>query len=310
MSKFRGAFTAIVTPMRGDEIDEAALVDLVEEQIAGGVSGVVPCGTTGEATTLSVAEHLHVVRVVVRAVRGRVPVIAGAGSNCTREAIELTEACRELGADATLQVAPYYIKPTQEGLVAHFTAIADAVPLPMVVYNVPGRTACDIKAETVARLARHPNIVAIKEATGDMIRASRVRELCGPDFSLLSGDDFTLLPFLAVGGDGVISVTGNVIPRVFAELCRAAREGRWADARALHELHLPLTRALFTVANPIPVKAAMAMLGRCGPDMRLPLLSLDPDSPEGRQVAEVLRETLSKISAESSSPSSSKESSR
>lgn len=295
MTKFRGAFTAIVTPMRGDEIDDPALVDLVEEQIAGGVSGIVPCGTTGEATTLSVTEHLHVVRVVVQAVRGRVPVIAGAGANCTREAIELAQACRELGADATLQVAPYYIKPTQEGLIAHFTAIADAVPLPLVVYNVPSRTACDIKAETVAVLARHPQIVAIKEATGDMTRASRVRELCGPDFSLLSGDDFTLLPFLAVGGDGVISVTGNVIPQVFADLCRAAHEGRWADARALHELQLPLTRALFTVSNPIPVKAAMAMRGRCRPEMRLPLQPLDPEGPEGRLVAEVLHDTLAKI---------------
>lgn len=295
MTKFRGAFTAIVTPMRGDEIDDPALVDLVEEQLAGGVSGIVPCGTTGEATTLSVTEHLHVVRVVVEAVRGRVPVIAGAGSNCTREAIELTQACRELGADATLQVAPYYIKPTQAGLIAHFTAIADAVPLPMVVYNVPSRTSCDMQAETVATLARHPNIVAIKEATGDMTRAARVRELCGPDFSLLSGDDFTLLPFLAVGGDGVISVTGNLIPRVFSELCRAAREGRWADARALQELHLPLTRALFTVSNPIPVKAAMAMSGRCRPDMRLPLLPLDPESPEGRLVAEALHATDARI---------------
>ncbi|MEZ4448886.1 MAG: 4-hydroxy-tetrahydrodipicolinate synthase [Nannocystaceae bacterium] len=295
MTKFRGAFTAIVTPMRGDEIDDPALVDLVEEQIAGGVSGIVPCGTTGEATTLSVTEHLHVVRVVAEAARGRVPVIAGAGSNCTREAIELAQACRELGADATLQVAPYYIKPTQAGLVAHFTAIADAVDLPMVVYNVPSRCSCDMLAETVATLARHRNIVAIKEATGDMTRAARVRELCGPDFSLLSGDDFTLLPFLAVGGDGVISVTGNLIPQVFSELCRAAREGRWADARALHELQLPLTRALFTVSNPIPVKAAMAMRGRCRPDMRLPLQSLDPDSPEGRLVAEALRTTDARI---------------
>jgi 4-hydroxy-tetrahydrodipicolinate synthase len=295
MSRLRGAFTAIVTPMRGDEIDDPALIDLVEAQIAGGVSGVVPCGTTGEATTLSVSEHLHVVRVVVQATRGRVPVIAGAGSNCTREAIELAAACRELGADATLQVAPYYIKPTQEGMIAHFRAIADAVPLPLVVYNVPSRTACDLKAEAVAVLARHPNIVAIKEATGDMTRAARIRELCGPEFSLLSGDDFTLLPFLAVGGDGVISVTGNLFPQLFADLCRAADEGRWADARALHERHLPLTRALFTVSNPIPVKAAMAMLGRCRPDMRLPLQPLDPESAEGRGVAEALQQIQARV---------------
>ncbi|MCB9706111.1 MAG: 4-hydroxy-tetrahydrodipicolinate synthase [Myxococcales bacterium] len=286
----RGAFTALVTPMRDHTIDDAAIGELVEEQIAAGIDGLVPCGTTGEATTLSVPEHLHVVSLVTEIARGRVPVIAGAGSNDTRRAIELTKACAALGVAATLHVTPYYNKPTQAGLVAHFRAIADATSTPVILYNVPGRTAVDMKPETVALLADHPKIVGIKEATGDMHRASQIRELCGDDFALLSGDDFTLLSFLAAGGDGVISVVSNVLPALVADLCKAAREGRWEQARALHRRHLPLTRALFTVANPIPVKAAMAMIGRCRPDLRLPLLPLDPDSPEGRNLGAILKD--------------------
>ncbi|MEZ4385875.1 MAG: 4-hydroxy-tetrahydrodipicolinate synthase [Nannocystaceae bacterium] len=289
MATFRGAFTALITPMRDGEIDDAALHDLVEAQIAAGIDGLVPCGTTGEAATLSIPEHLHVVDTVVKAVRGRVPVLAGAGSNNTRQAIDTSKACFELGADGTLHVTPYYNKPPQSGLLAHFRAIADATPLPVILYNVPGRTACDLKPETVAALARHERIVGIKEATGDMARASRIRELCGPDFDLLSGDDFSLLPFLAAGGDGVISVVSNVIPKTIADLCKAAREGRLADALKLHNVQLPLTRALFLAPNPMPVKAAMAMLGRCRGDVRLPLLSLDPDSPEGRALSEALK---------------------
>ncbi|MCA9663288.1 MAG: 4-hydroxy-tetrahydrodipicolinate synthase [Myxococcales bacterium] len=289
MATFRGAFTALITPMRDGEIDDAALHDLVEAQIAAGIDGLVPCGTTGEAATLSIPEHLHVVDTVVKAVRGRVPVLAGAGSNNTRQAIDTSKACFELGADGTLHVTPYYNKPPQSGLLAHFRAIADATPLPIILYNVPGRTACDLKPETVAALARHERIVGIKEATGDMARASRIREMCGPDFDLLSGDDFSLLPFLAAGGDGVISVVSNVIPRTVTDLCKAAREGRLADALKLHNVQLPLTRALFLAPNPMPVKAAMAMLGRCRDDVRLPLHSLDPDSPEGRALSEALK---------------------
>ncbi len=280
MAKFRGAYTALITPMRDDEVDDEALRELVEAQITAGIDGLVPCGTTGEAATLSLAEQLHVIDVVVQATRGRVPVLAGAGSNNTRTAIDTTRACHELGVDGTLQVTPYYSKPPRAGLLAHFRAIADAAPLPIVLYNIPGRTASDMNAELVAELAEHPRIVGIKEATGDMARASRVRELCGPDFDLLSGDDFSLLPFLAAGGDGVISVVSNVIPGTIADLCRAARDGDWHEAQRLHTLHLPLTRALFTTANPIPVKAAMAMLGRCQDDVRLPLLALDADAPE------------------------------
>ena len=201
---FRGAYTALVTPMRDGRVDTDALEKLVEDQIAGGIHGLVPCGTTGESPSLSHAEHIHVVEVVMQAVRGRVPVLAGAGSNSTREAIELARACKELGVQGTLQITPYYNKPTQDGLVAHFSEIADAVGLPIVVYNVPSRTCVDLLPETAARLAQYPLLVGIKEATACMIRASRLRELCGPDFAMLSGDDFTIMPFMAVGGDGVI----------------------------------------------------------------------------------------------------------
>jgi len=290
MASFSGAITALVTPMRDGAVDDPALIASVEAQIDAGIDGLVPCGTTGEATTLSAAEHVHVVAKVVKAARGRVPVIAGAGSNDTRRAIELSRACHEAGADALLHVTPFYNKPPQAGLIAHFSAIADATPLPVILYNVPGRTAVDLLPETVATLAAHPRIVGIKEATGDLHRASQIRERCGPGFALLSGDDFTILPFLAIGGHGVISVVSNVVPGLIAELCRAARDGAWERARQLHERHLPLTRALFRRANPIPVKAAAAMLGRCGPELRLPLLPLEPESADGQALAAALRE--------------------
>lgn len=277
---FRGAYTALVTPFRDGHVDDAALVRLVEAQIAGGIHGLVPCGTTGESPCLSYAEHIHVIEVVMRAAAGRVPVLAGAGANSTQEAIELSRACKEIGVAGTLQITPYYNKPTQEGMIAHFTAIADAVGLPMVLYNVPGRTGVDLLPETLAKLAKHPLVVGIKEATADMIRASRVRELCGPDFDLLSGDDFTVLPFMALGGDGVISVGTNVVPALFVQLVEHARAGRWDDARKLHYKLLPLSRALFTVTSPIPVKHAMAMLGRMGIEMRPPLVPLGSDRAE------------------------------
>lgn len=288
---FRGAYTALITPMRDGLVDEAALAALVERQIAGGVHGLVPCGTTGEASTLSHDEHLRVVALTVERARGRVPVLAGAGANDTRKAIELALACKRLGAAGTLQVTPYYTKPTQAGLVAHFTAIADHSGLPVVVYNVPGRTGCDLQPETVAELARHPGIVGIKEATGDLNRAARLRELLAErrDFDLLSGDDFTVFPFLALGGHGVISVTSNIAPDWVASLCAAAAAGQWDRARALHDRHYPLARALFTVSNPIPVKAAAALLGLCGPELRLPLTPLAPDSREGKSLADTLR---------------------
>lgn len=281
---FRGAYTALVTPFKDGHVDDDALVRLVEAQIQGGIHGLVPCGTTGESPCLSYAEHIHVIEVTMRAAAGRVPVLAGAGSNSTQEAIELSRACKELGVAGTLQVTPYYNKPTQEGLVAHYTQIADAVGLPLVVYNVPGRTGVDLLPETLAKLAKHPLVVGVKEATADMIRASRVRELCGPDFALLSGDDFTVLPFLALGGDGVISVGTNVVPALFVQLVESAKAGRWDDARKLHYQLLPLSRALFSTTSPIPVKHAMAMLGRIDVEMRAPLVPLEQDRAELVQI--------------------------
>lgn len=286
---FRGAYTALITPMKHGRVDDEGLKALVESQIEGGIHGLVPCGTTGESPSLSHEEHVHVVEVVMRAADGRVPVLAGAGSNSTREAIELSRACKELGVAGTLQITPYYNKPSQDGLVAHFTAIANDVDLPMVVYNVPGRTGVDLTAATAARLAEHPNIVGIKEATGDLLRAAEVREQCGPDFALLSGDDHTVLPFLATGGDGVISVTSNPAPKLMADMCNAAREGRWDEARKLHYDNLPLCRALFSLSNPMPVKTAMVMLGLAAPEIRLPLHLVPEDSPHYGPIREALQ---------------------
>lgn len=276
--QFRGVFTALVTPMGADgRVDDGALTRLVHAQIAAGIHGLVPCGTTGEAATLSHAEHIHVVEVVTRAAAGRVPVIAGAGSNSTHEAIELAQACKDLGVTATLQVVPYYNKPPQAGLVRHFESIADAVALPMVLYNVPGRTVTDMLPETVARLAKHENIVGIKDATADMHVAAQLRELCGDKFCLLSGDDFTMFPFWATGGDGVISVVSNPAPKLVVALYEAFMAGALGEARALNHRQLALTRLLFAAPNPVPAKAAMHMLGIGGPTVRLPLLSLEPD---------------------------------
>jgi 4-hydroxy-tetrahydrodipicolinate synthase len=292
---FRGAYTALITPLRHDALDEQAIVRLAEQQIAGGIDGLVPCGTTGEASTLTLREHVRVVELTVQAAAGRVPVLAGAAANDTQKAIELARACKQVGAAGTLQVTPYYNRPTQPGLVAHFTAIAEASDLPVVVYNVPGRTGVDLLPETVATLARHPRIVGIKEATGDMVRIARIRELLGDSdgdgnrFTLLSGDDFTLLPFLALGGHGVISVTSNVAPRWISALCDAAAAGQWDEARTWHYRQLPLCRAMFGQPNPIPVKSALALLGRCAPDMRLPLIAIDPQSREGQALADTLQ---------------------
>jgi 4-hydroxy-tetrahydrodipicolinate synthase len=289
--QFRGVFTALVTPMGEDgRVDDEALTRLVEAQLEAGVHGLVPCGTTGEAATLSHAEHIHVVEVVTRVANGRVPILAGAGSNSTREAIELARACKELGVSATLQVVPYYNKPPQDGLVRHFEAIADAVALPLVLYNVPGRTVTDMLPETVAQLARHENIVGIKDATGDMHVAARLRELCGEDFALMSGDDFTLLPFLATGGDGVISVVSNPAPKLLVSLYEAFAAGKLDEARALHFRQLALTRLLFADASPIPTKAAMHMLGIGGPEVRLPQRTLDLEGELAGSLRACLRE--------------------
>lgn len=269
--KLEGAMTALVTPMRDDDVDYDALTRLVEDQIAAGIDGLVAVGTTGESATLSITEHVAVIRHVVKVTAKRVPVIAGAGANSTAEALELTRASEEVGADALLHVTPYYNKPTQEGLYRHFQAIAKSTELPVILYNVPGRTGCDLLPETVARLAELKNVVAIKEATGNLARASHIIELCGSKVTVISGDDFTVFPLYAVGARGVISVVSNVLAKEMAEMWDAVAAGNWERGKALHYRIQPLTRLLFVESSPIPVKEALALLGRMRADVRLPL---------------------------------------
>jgi 4-hydroxy-tetrahydrodipicolinate synthase len=280
-----GVFTALVTPFRDGEVDEPALRELVEIQVAAGVDGVAPCGSTGEAATLSHAEHGRVVEIVVDAVRGRVQVLAGTGSNNTRESIELTRHARSVGVDAALLISPYYNKPTQEGIVAHYSAIARETGLPLVVYNIPGRTASNILPATLARLADVEHVVGVKESCGDIEQISQVVAECPPSFSVLSGDDAMILPVLAVGGRGAVSTTSNVAPREVVELVRSYRAGDHARALALHQRLLPLFRALFCETNPIPVKAALALQGRIRDEIRLPLTRLTQQNRERLQVA-------------------------
>ncbi len=268
---FEGAMTAIVTPFRNGAPDYAAFEKIIDEQIAAGIDGIVAVGTTGESATINVDEHLDVIKQCVKFVGGRVPVIAGAGGNSTQEAIELSRTSEKVGAEALLQVTPYYNKPTQEGLFRHFEAISKSSALPIILYNVPGRTSCDMQAETVARLAELPTIVAIKEASGDMRRASEILQLCGDKITLLSGDDFTTFPLLCLGGRGVISVVSNIMPEHMVKMCKAANAGDIATARKHHFAVQKLCALLFCESNPIPVKAAMALLGKLGPELRLPL---------------------------------------
>jgi 4-hydroxy-tetrahydrodipicolinate synthase len=267
-----GAMTALVTPMRDGQVDGDALRRLVDEQIAAGIDALVAVGTTGESATLSFAEHIDTVRAVVGAARGRVPVVAGAGANATAEAIELTRACEEAGADALLHVTPYYNRPNQEGLYRHFKACAEATRLPIILYNVPSRTGCDLLPETIARLAERDNIVSVKEATGNLARASDIVRRCGSRISVLSGDDFTAFPLYAVGARGVISVVSNVMAREMAEMWDAFAGGDLARARALHERIIPLTELLFAEPSPAPTKAALALLGRMSAELRLPMV--------------------------------------
>ncbi|MEI6414427.1 MAG: 4-hydroxy-tetrahydrodipicolinate synthase [Pseudomonadota bacterium] len=276
---FRGSMVALVTPMREDgSLDEAGLRHLVDFHVAKGTQALVVVGTTGESATLDEDEHCQVIRWVVQQTAGRVPVIAGAGANCTTEAIRLTACARQAGADACLSVVPYYNKPTQEGLYRHFRAIASAVAIPQILYNVPGRTVCDMTPETTARLAQIDNIIGIKDATGDLTRLPRLRAGCGPDFGLYSGDDATGCEFMLRGGDGVISVTANLAPRQMANLCQAALQGDRADAEALDAPLRGLHKALFVESNPIPVKWAAAELGLlASPGIRLPLTWLSED---------------------------------
>lgn len=268
---FVGAMTALVTPMRDGQVDEAALEQLVEWQIAEGIDALVPCGTTGESATLTAEEHARVVRRVVTAAKKRVPVIAGAGSNSTAEAIALSKACREAGADGLLHITPYYNRPTQEGLYLHFAAIVEAVPLPTVLYNVPSRTGCDLLPDTVARLCELPQIVGLKEATGSVQRGQQLVARLGGRLAILSGEDAINLPLYAVGARGCISVVSNVAPSLVARGWDAWAAHDAGRALALHQESLPLAEALFLEANPIPAKAALQMMGKIAGDIRLPL---------------------------------------
>jgi 4-hydroxy-tetrahydrodipicolinate synthase len=274
MPRFQGAFTALVTPFRNGKVDDRALAALVEEQLAAGIDGLVPCGTTGESATLSAAEQVHVIGEVVKQVRGRVPVVAGAGSNSTTHACELARAARGAGADGVLVVTPYYNKPPQEGMFQHFRAVAAAAGLPMIVYNVPGRTSCDLLPETIARLAEIDGVVGVKEATGNVLRATAIRARVGDRLAILSGDDFTMFPLYAVGACGVISVLSNCAPRWVAEMWDACAAGDWARGRALHEQIQPLTELLFCETSPIPIKAALHLQGKIADELRLPLVPM------------------------------------
>jgi 4-hydroxy-tetrahydrodipicolinate synthase len=273
-----GSGTALITPFRRGEIDKPALRDLVEFQIAGQTSSLVPCGTTGEAATMSAAEVEWVVAIVAEQAAGRIPIIAGTGGNNTAAVIDRTRRVRALGAVAALVVTPYYNKPTQAGLFAHFTAVADAADLPIVLYNVPGRTGVNLLPETVVRLAAHPRIVGIKEASGSLDQASQIVREAPADFVVLSGDDSLTLPIIGVGGRGVISVAANIVPGPVAALVAAALAGDFARARAIHLDLFDLFRALFVETNPAPVKTAAAMLGLCEPELRLPLVPLTESS--------------------------------
>ena len=285
--RFKGAIPALVTPFKDGAIDEAAFRALVERQIEGGVQGLVPVGTTGESSTLSHEEHRRVVELCVQTAAGRVPVIAGAGSNSTEEAIGLVRHAKEVGADAALVVTPYYNRPSQEGLYRHFEAINDAVELPVVLYNVPARTSVDIANETVARLAKLPNIVGIKDATSDMARPSVMRRDCGEDFVLLSGEDATALGYMAHGGHGCISVTVNVAPEAMSNLIDCCSDGDFTGALRWQDKLIGLHKALFADASPAPTKFALARLGLCQEDVRLPLAPCS--EPARAQVLEAMR---------------------
>ena len=279
MKNIQGAFTAIVTPMRDGKVDEESLVKLINFQIESGIHGVVPCGTTGESATLSFVEHKRVIELTVQTVAGRVPVIAGAGANNTLEAIELTESAKASGADAVLSVAPYYNKPNQEGLYQHFKTIAEAVDIPMVLYNVPSRTVTNMTPATVARLAEIPNVIAIKEACGSLNQISEIIRVCPKDFIVLSGDDFTSMPTVLVGGKGVISVTSNVMPKAMAALMDAALNGNLAEAKEMHYKLFPLMGTMFCWPSPAPAKKAVHLLGKiASPELRLPMIEMDEAS--------------------------------
>jgi 4-hydroxy-tetrahydrodipicolinate synthase len=278
---FKGSIVALITPMRPDgALDEAAFERQIEWQVECGSNGVVPCGTTGESPTLTHAEHRRLIDIAVRVAAGRVPVIAGTGSNSTAEAIETTRHAHEAGADAALVVTPYYNKPTQDGLFRHFTAIADAVDIPIIIYNIPGRSVIDMGVETMAKLSRHPNIVGVKDSTANLLRPLQVRRRAGPAFCQLSGEDGTAIAFNAAGGNGCISVTANVAPALCAQMQAAWERGDVRSAIDIQDRLLPLHDALFTESNPAPVKYAASLLGRSGEFCRLPLAPLQDQTRE------------------------------
>jgi 4-hydroxy-tetrahydrodipicolinate synthase len=277
--KIQGAFTAIVTPMRDGKVDEKSLTDLINFQIDNGIHGLVPCGTTGESATLGFAEHKRVIELTVEVVDGRVPVVAGTGANNTMEAVELTRSAKDSGADAVLSVVPYYNKPSQEGLYQHFKTIIDSVDIPMVLYNVPSRTVTNMLPATVARLAQLPNVIAIKEACGCLNQISEIIRLCPDDFIVLSGDDFTSMPTVLIGGKGVISVTSNVYPKAMSELMEAALSGNLAKANEIHYKLFALMGTMFCYPNPAPAKKGLHLMEKiAAPEVRLPMTEMDEAS--------------------------------
>lgn len=277
---FSGAIVAIVTPFKKGRVDEQSLRELIEFQIKNGTDGIVPCGTTGESSTLSHEEHDRVIEITIDAVKKRVPVIAGTGSNSTDEALRLTKHAHEAGADGALMVCPYYNRPTQEGLYQHFKIIAESVPIPIVPYNIPSRTGVNLMPETVARLAKISNIVGIKEASGSLKQMQDVINLCGEKFDVLSGDDFFTFPLLSIGGRGVISVVSNIVPADMAAMIDAFAAGDTNKARAAHHGLVPLIDALFIETNPVPVKAALFMMGKISYDVRLPMYKMSDSNYE------------------------------
>lgn len=275
---FSGSHVAIVTPFRDGKVDEKAFRDLIEFHIENGTDGIVPCGTTGESATLTGAEHHQVVELCVKAVRKRVPVIAGTGSNSTAEALEFTQGAKDAGADAALLITPYYNKPTQAGLYAHYRLIAESVDLPQFIYNCPGRTGVSITPQTLAKLAPLKSVVGVKDATGNCDWTTEVAGLT--DLIILSGDDTLTLPFMSIGAVGVISVTANILPKDIHDLVRAALDNNWVEARRVHQRIFEITKLLFIESNPIPVKTALELMGRIGPEIRMPLCAMGAENRE------------------------------
>ncbi len=286
--KFTGTYTALITPLKRGRVDEEAFINLIKEQVSAGVDGIVPTGTTGESPTLEFNEHIRVIELAVRVAKGKIKVLAGTGANSTSEAIELTKAAQAVGADGSLLVAPYYNKPSQEGLFLHFKKIAKSTKLPIVLYSIPGRCNISIEVETVSRLVKAcSNIVGIKEAGGDADRVSQLRETLGPKFGILSGDDSLTLPFMSVGAEGVISVASNVIPRKIARMVELYSTGKSAAALKIHQKYYSMFKDLFLETNPVPVKYALALLGKCTEEYRLPLTKMTSDNR--KQLAKTLK---------------------